>query len=68
MTMWKAQTTAGFTAPAGADADRDGIDDNYDSDSAGTPISEVDTDGDGTPDFQDTDSDGDSVPDVHRSK
>ncbi|WP_420318343.1 T9SS type A sorting domain-containing protein [Ekhidna sp.] len=60
----EAQTTAGYTAPAGADADRDGIDDNYDSDSGGTPISVVDTDGDGSPDFQDTDSDGDSVPDV----
>lgn len=41
-------------APAGTDADSDGIDDNFES--ATTP---VDTDGDGIPDFQDPDSDND---------
>ncbi len=47
------------TAPSGSDTDNDGIDNNFES--AGSP---VDTDGDGTPDFQDTDSDGDGVSDA----
>lgn len=44
--------------PPAADADGDGIGDNWEGRADGT-----DTDGDGTPDFRDTDSDGDGIPD-----
>lgn len=44
--------------PPTADADGDGIGDNWEDRASGT-----DTDGDGTPDFRDTDSDGDGFPD-----
>jgi hypothetical protein len=50
---WQGSTATPIT-PAGADADADGIDDNFES--AATP---VDTDGDGIPDFQDPDTDND---------
>lgn len=46
-------------APAGADSDGDGIDNNFESVSA-----PVDTDGDGIPDFQDPDSDDDGDLDI----
>lgn len=63
----EAQTTAGFISLTGSDSDGDGIDDAFDPDSGGTAITSlslVDTDTDGTPDFQDLDSDGDGVPDL----
>ncbi|MEQ8908790.1 MAG: T9SS type A sorting domain-containing protein [Vicingaceae bacterium] len=50
---WQA-SSASPIAPAGADADSDGIDDNFEV--VGAP---VDTDGDGIPDFKDPDSDND---------
>lgn len=67
----EAQTTAGYIAPSGGgasmvDVDRDGLDDNYDSDIAITTtvasigLIPVDTDSDGTVDIQDLDSDGDT--------
>jgi hypothetical protein len=52
-------TTASPIAPAGSDADSDGIDDNFES--IGSP---VDTDGDGIPDFKDPDSDDDGDLDI----
>ncbi len=58
----------------GTDADNDGIDDAIDVDVTGGDdadgngvddlLQPVDTDGDGTPDYQDIDSDNDRVPDV----
>ncbi len=45
------------------DADGDGLLDVCDSDFGSSPISPVDTDSDGIPDFQDTDSDGDGITD-----
>ncbi len=55
------QTTAGYISPSGIDANRNGIDDAYDS----TPLdpSLIDTDTDGDPDYVDFDSDDDGVPD-----
>ncbi len=53
----------GFVAPSGNDADKDGLDDAYDPDQGGTPLSPIDTDGDGTPDVDDLDTDNDTVPD-----
>jgi outer membrane protein OmpA-like peptidoglycan-associated protein len=62
--------------PAGMDVDADGIDDAYDADITGltdidgngvvddVALLDVDTDGDGTPDFRDLDSDNDSINDV----
>jgi len=50
---WQGSTGSPI-APAGTDADSDGIDDNFESVSA-----PVDTDGDGIPDFQDPDTDND---------
>ena len=49
----EAQTTAGFKAPSGVDANKDGVDDAY-----GTGLTPVDTDGDGKQDYLDTNSDG----------
>ena len=52
-----------YKAPSGKDTDKDGIDDAYDKDNGGTPITPVDTDADGRPDYRDVDSDGDGIPD-----
>ena len=52
-------STATPIAPAGTDADSDGIDDNFE-----TVSSPVDTDGDGIPDFQDPDADNDGDLDI----
>lgn len=49
----EAQTTAGFTAPSGVDANQDGLDDAY-----GAGLIPVDTESDGNPDYLDTNSDG----------
>lgn len=49
----EAQTTTGYSAPAGVDANNDGLDDAY----GPGGLVPVDTDGDGTPDFLDPDSD-----------
>ena len=43
------------------DSDADGIPDS--TEAGGSPAAPVDTDGDGTPDFQDLDSDNDGTPD-----
>ncbi len=65
----EAQTTTGYTAPAGSDGDGDGLDDAYDEDNestsgigggTGTALTPVDTNGDTTPDYRDTNSDYDS--------
>ncbi len=55
----EAQSTAGYVAPTGLDSDGDGLDDAYETDG----LVPVDTDGDGTPDYQDADSDNDGVAD-----
>lgn len=47
----EAQTTAGFKAPSGVDADKNGIDDAY-----GAGLTPVDTEGDGKQDYLDLDS------------
>ena len=69
----EAQTTAGYTAPAGSDTDGDGIDNSYDGDDntttgisggTGTAVLPTDTDSDATADYLDSDSDGDGVNDV----
>ncbi|GLU42719.1 PA14 domain-containing protein [Allomuricauda sp. NBRC 101325] len=56
----EAQTSLGYVASSGVDANNNGLDDAYES----TGISPVDTDGDGTPDFMDTDSDNDGTNDT----
>ncbi len=66
----EAQSTAGYIAPSGTDADQDGLDDVYDADTASADmdasagLTAVDTDGDGTVDWLDTDSDADGTPDA----
>ena len=63
------QSTAGYIAPAGSDADGDGIDDNYDNNDAafggntGNGIIPVNTDGVDAADYLDLDSDNDGYPD-----
>ncbi len=56
------QTTSGYTAPSGTDADNNGVDDAYDTN--GTWINPTDTDGDSTPDYMDSDSDNDGMNDA----
>ncbi|WP_169711556.1 beta strand repeat-containing protein [Nonlabens spongiae] len=70
----EAQTTLGYTAPSGSDADGDGLDDNYDqtpngnSDGTGSiGLSPENTDGTDNPDYLDLDSDNDSVFDIVES-
>ncbi|MEM6271752.1 MAG: T9SS type A sorting domain-containing protein, partial [Bacteroidota bacterium] len=55
------QTTAGYVAPSGTDADGNGRDDAYDGAGALTPTN---TDGTTVPDYLDLDSDDDGVPDL----
>ena len=55
---WQSSTGTPI-APAGTDADSDGIDDNFET--VGSP---EDTDGDGIPDFKDPDSDDDGDLDI----
>ncbi|MEQ8715741.1 MAG: hypothetical protein RIC80_22190, partial [Cyclobacteriaceae bacterium] len=56
------QTTAGYVAPSGIDADNNGVDDAYDA----SPIDPDDANTDGTddPDYLDDDSDNDGVEDI----
>ena len=60
----EAQSAASYVAPSGNDTDGDGIDDSYDSDNGGTPLTPVNSDGAGNPDYIDTDSDGDGISDL----
>lgn len=56
-----------FKFPLGTDADNDGIDDAFDSRLnvwGGYGNYQIDTDGDGVPDYLDLDADGDGVPDI----
>jgi len=57
-------TGATTTPTTYSDVDNDGIIDFWDTNFGGTSIQPVDTDGDGTPDYQDLDSDNDTVSDV----
>lgn len=57
-------TTGSPIIPVGSDTDGDGIDNAFDSDNGGTPITPVDTDSDSTPDYIDFNSDNDSFSDV----
>ncbi|WP_405608882.1 T9SS type A sorting domain-containing protein [Polaribacter sp. Asnod1-A03] len=64
----EAQTTTGYIAPSGNDADNDGLDDAYES----TGITPVNTDGsltnsDNVPDYLDLDADGDGIYDIEES-
>ncbi|MEM7083187.1 MAG: OmpA family protein [Pseudomonadota bacterium] len=59
----EAQGEGAYTPPTGMDTDMDGIDDAYDTDNGGTPITIANTDGVDQPDFLDDDSDNDNVPD-----
>ncbi|KPM30268.1 Thrombospondin type 3 repeat-containing protein [Croceitalea dokdonensis DOKDO 023] len=56
------QPTDGYVPPTGNDSDNDGLDDAYEG-SGDQGVDPVDTDGDGTADFNDLDSDNDTVPD-----
>lgn len=56
----EAQSSLGYIAPSGIDANNNGLDDAYE----GGGLTPVDTDGDGVPDFMDTDSDNDGTPDT----
>jgi gliding motility-associated-like protein len=58
----EAQTTEGYVAPSGLDANGNGLDDTYEI-NGNLGIIPVDTDGDGIPDYVDEDSDNDNVPD-----
>ena len=58
----EAQTTSGYIAPTGVDANTNGVDDAYEN---GTDVGliPVNTDGSDLPDYLDLDSDNDNVPD-----
>jgi gliding motility-associated-like protein len=57
----ESQSTFTYIAPSGVDSDNNGVDDAYDTN--GSPIEEVDFDGDGIQDYLDSDSDNDNVRD-----
>ncbi|MCI4662523.1 MAG: DUF4347 domain-containing protein, partial [Neomegalonema sp.] len=59
----EAQSTAGYVAPSGVDADADGLDDVYEG-AGDAGLTPVDTDGDGTADYLDADSDDDGILDI----
>jgi len=70
------QTSQGYVAPTGSDADSDGLDDAYDpdtnyasgsNDGPGTPLSLTNTDGTDLPDYLDQDSDNDNIPDIREN-
>jgi hypothetical protein len=64
------QTTSGYTAPAGADSDGDGIDNAYDNNDAvfagntGNGITPNNQETNGNPDYMDTDTDNDGKSDA----
>lgn len=58
------QPTGAVVFPSGSDDDNDGVDNAFDADNGGTPLSPIDTDGDATADSLDTDSDNDGALDV----
>ena len=60
----EAQADGSYVAPTGLDTDVDGLDNAYDTDNSGAPITVVNTDGTGGPDYLDPDADGDGVPDL----
>lgn len=57
-------TTGSPIIPVGTDTDGDGIDNAFDSDNGGTPVTPIDTDVDLTPDYIDFNSDNDSYADA----
>ncbi|MBE0392703.1 PKD-like domain-containing protein [Flavobacterium sp. PL002] len=59
----EAQTTAGYKAPSKIDANKNGLDDTYETASS-IGLVPVNTDGTDTPDYLDTDSDNDGVADI----
>ncbi|MDC6406651.1 MULTISPECIES: gliding motility-associated C-terminal domain-containing protein [Maribacter] len=58
----EAQTTSGYIAPSGTDANGNGVDDAYET-GGNLGLFPIDTDGDSLPDYLDEDSDNDNVPD-----
>jgi len=58
----EAQTTSGYIAPTGIDANSNGLDDAYEA-GGNIGLFPVDTDVDSLPDYLDDDSDNDGVPD-----
>ncbi|NNM16441.1 MAG: hypothetical protein HKO56_07270, partial [Bacteroidia bacterium] len=58
------QTTLGFLLPTGNDTDNDGIDNAYDINAGGAPITPLNTDNNDTPDYLDLDADNDFVLDT----
>ena len=56
----EAQTTTGYAAPSGSDANNDGLDNAYGTNG----LTPVDSDGDGIPDFLDTNSDNEGANDT----
>lgn len=64
----EAQSSTGYTAPAGTDTDGDGWDNSYDADDGGTTPSLPNTDSNSAVDYLDTDSDDDGVPDRTESR
>ncbi|TLF43155.1 T9SS type B sorting domain-containing protein [Maribacter aurantiacus] len=58
----EAQTTSGYIAPSGTDANGNGVDDAYET-GGNLGLFPIDTDGDSLPDYLDDDSDNDNVPD-----
>lgn len=55
----EAQASAALVLPSGTDTDSDGLDDSYDNDNGGTPITPVNSDGTDEPDYRDVNSDND---------
>ncbi|MCG1037478.1 LamG-like jellyroll fold domain-containing protein, partial [Polaribacter sargassicola] len=62
----EAQSTTGYIAPSGVDADFDGLDDAYDG-TGSNGLTAVDTDSDNIPDYLDLDADDDGIYDVEES-
>ncbi len=60
----EAQPPGNYRAPSRADTDNDGLDNTYDPDNGGTPITIANSDGADLPDYLDADSDNDGVPDA----
>ncbi len=58
------QNSLSFVTLSGSDQDRDGMDDVFDPDNAGTPQGYTNTDGTDNPDFMDTDSNNDGTLDT----